>query len=575
DLQPALSSYRKVIEMDPNYPNKDAALYNIGFLSSEIKRIEIANNMDTYLQSNNRSADRPLNTMHKESDFYESLACYQEIVSNYPASPYLDESIYRLGLLNFIIGTDAPNSDRYYALAVNYFDQLIDKPGSQFRYDAIYQRGWVRLNSSAEEDLKLALADFLTILNAVESGNIKDPLVAEDYKDDAVNNIAYCLIALDGTDFRSRSKGIAELQRIFAGYQNQDVIQRVIDSATQKKFDLAASMQAIDFMQLKINLSPLALENPVLLDSILTLYHTDSYQLREGDNLDQIRQDIYQTMIRDYDHKSAWYEANKAKDITKQLAIVEKAYTQRGIRLYNNFMNQPSQENLLAYLQHTNEFDGFVQLHGSSYADWKKDVDRNVTVFSTYLADRYKNEETYIEAIHQLHSFNDKYPEDEDFFNNEGLALGYAQSMYDMISPKFADGTAPTGEKIPKSDDEAFSYFANVAMRFIDVSNLERFRSDANIIRANQITLGLADIQYNRNKYPEAAALYSKALEYEDILDNRTKRDIYLKLANMSVQNRDYPDAENWFRKALPLALNDDDRLSINNDIKFQIQSNF
>lgn len=575
DLQPALASYRKVIELDPEYPNKDAALYNIGFLSSELKRIEIANNYDAFLQSGNRAADRPANTMHKESDFYEALSSYQAIVSNFPNSQYYDESIYRLGLLNFVIGTDAQDSQRYYALAINYFDQLIDKPGSQFRYDAIYQRGWVRLNSSADDDLKLALADFLTILNAVESGNIKDPLLAEDYKDDAVNNIAYCLIALDGTDFRSRSKGVAELQRIFAGFQNAEVMKRVIDSATQKKFDLAASMQAIDFMQLKINIAPLSLENPVLLDSILTLYYADSYQLREGDNLDQIRLDIFKTMISDYSINSEWYSANKDKDITKQLGIVDKAYTQLGIRLHNNFMNQPTKENLLAYLDHTNEFDRFVQLHGSGYEAWRKESDRNVTVFYTYLADRFKDEQSYIEAIRQLHAFNDKYPEDDDFFNNEGLALNYAQTMYDMISPKFVDGTAPVGQDLPKTDDEAFSLFSAAALRFIDVSNQERYRSDANVLRANQINLGLADIQYNRGKYTDAAVLYTKALEYESRLDNRTKRDIYLKMADMAVKDRKYLDAESWFRKALPLALNDEDRLSITNDIRFQIQSNF
>ncbi|HCM14745.1 MAG TPA: hypothetical protein DHW79_02135, partial [Candidatus Cloacimonas sp.] len=211
----------------------------------------------------------PANSLYSEANFSEAQAALQEIVRDFPDSKVYEESVYRLGLLNFSFSTDSDNPELYRNRAIGYFDEIVANHDSPLYYDALYQRGWVRLNSFAEEDLRVAMNDFMELLQATDSGLIADEQLAQDYRSDAVDNIAYCLIALDGTDFTSRSRGVAELQRVFDGYSNDQIVHLVLDRTTQLKLDMNASLQAVDFLQFKIDSAPMALINPVLQDSIL------------------------------------------------------------------------------------------------------------------------------------------------------------------------------------------------------------------------------------------------------------------------------------------------------------------
>jgi len=186
-----LESYRKVVQLDPNNVNIDAALYNIGFISSQLSHQKIDSNKSRFYEINRTALALDEASKYKESDFAEAISSYQRIIDNYKTSPYYDESLYRLGILYYYIATDADQPQRYYALATNCFNEIINSPNSKYKYDAIYQRGWLRLNSFQEEDFKLALNDFLTLLNAVESGQISDPIIANEYRDDAIDNIAF------------------------------------------------------------------------------------------------------------------------------------------------------------------------------------------------------------------------------------------------------------------------------------------------------------------------------------------------------------------------------------------------
>jgi len=430
----ALESYRKVVQIDPAFIDIDAALYNIGFISSQLKHQQIDASKSRFYELNRAALSLDDASRYQQADFAEALNSYQRIIDNYKDSPYYDESLYRLGILNYYLATDADQPARYYAIAANCFNEIIDKPNSKYKYDAIYQRGWLRLNSTEEADLKLAMADFLTLLNAVENGQITDPVLMQDYRDDAVNNIAYCLIAMDGMDFSNKSKGVQELQNMFAGYSNQEVIRRVVDKAASNKFDLSASMQAVDYMWLKINMNPLALENPSLVDSILHIYSGSRRDLREGQEFDQMTQDMYQNIITNYGKESPWYAANKDKAITNQLAIVKNAYDKRGIRLYNEFLADPTNEaKMIAYQQHMDQFGSFVELHGDGLAAWQKDYEKVTLVLSTTLAERSNLVKNYLLAINNLHSYNAKYPGNEDFYLHEGLSYTYTLNIYRLL----------------------------------------------------------------------------------------------------------------------------------------------
>lgn len=568
----ALNSYRQVVQHDPNFIYKDAALYNIGFISSQLKRNQIDINKDRFYELNSTALTLDPSSKYKYSDFAEAITSYQEIVDNYKSSPYYDESLYRLGVLNYYLATDADEPARFYALATNYFDEIIANPESKYRYDAIYQRGWLRLNTANDEDLKLAMADFLYLLTAIENNQITDPMLIQDYHDDAVKNIAYCLIALDGLDFSSQAKGVSELEQVFAGYSNKQIIARVLDQAAKNKFDLDASLQGADFIWLKINMNPLALENPSLLDSILYIYAREARNLREGQDFNQARQDIYLNLIANYGKDSDWYNANKEKNVAPQLEVVKKAFVERGKRLYIEFSEAPSEERLAAYQRHQDIFGNFTELHGDKFAEWQRDNDKSVLTLYTVLAERSNTPLNYSKAITQLHEYNAKYPDDEDFFLHEGLSYTYSNNMFNLLKNSFAEEGFVPQEGLPASEDQLFTMLSDNSVRFIDVMKQEKYRTETRDKESVSILLQLADIQYDRLKYPEASALYLKALENESIIDARSKFNVYGKLATMSQSLSHFADSEKYFRKAYEFAQSPAERESLTQSILAQIQ---
>ena len=572
----ALESYRKVVQLDPGNVNMAATLYNIGFISSQLSYQRIDTNKSRFYEIHKEALTLDDASRYKESDFAEAISSYQKIVDNYTTSPYYEESLYRLGILYYFIATDADQPQRYYAIATNYFDTIINKPDSKYKYDAIYQRGWLRLNSYQEQDLKLAMNDFLTLLNAVDSGQISDPVVAKDYRDDAVDNIAFCLIALDGTDFNSYAKGVQEIQNLVNTYKNPEVINRIVDKATINKLDLASTLQAVDFIWLKINMNPLAIENPALVDSILKLYAGAKYELREGKNFDQISQELYQNIITNYGKNSAWYAANKNNDrIAPQLAVINNAFEKRANFLYNEFLDDPVNESkLLAYNQHIEQYADFPELQGANYATWKAQTDKTNLLLVNKLAESSNLPKYYLSAIRNLQEFNAKYPQDEDYFLNEGLIYTYSYNVYNLMKDLYGDGFQPE-PALPANADELFAMFQSNSQRFIGVLRSDAYKNPEREKQAVDILLSLADIQYDRGKMPEAKALYLSALENESLIPNGTKFTVYGKLALIADSEKNYAQAEAYYRSALTYASTPAERETITSNILYQIQNSY
>ncbi len=571
DPAPALVDFQRAASLDPDFPNRDLALYNVAVISSELKRNEIDQNKIAFRQTARPDAIPPAASLYSEANFRQTLQALEEIIQNYPESQIHEESIYRLGLLYFRFADDSQDPDHYHALAIEQFDRIIESPQSPLYYEALYQRGWVRLNSFDEDDLMQAMDDNIAILKAIENSEISDPQLAADYQADAIDNIAYCLIALDGTNFHAQSRGVDEIYNVFGDYKDEYVIQQVIDKALENKLNMGVSVQAIDYMRLRLEHNPLALENPTLLDSMLVLYHNSGQRLREGENLDQITQSIYQELIDDYSPETNWYSANREHDIRPQMLIVDNAYEQRGIRLLNIFAANINRDNLSAYADHSRRYDAFARYHSPDYLAFSAASDSLLVNAYAVLADRTDDISDYLIAIEKLYDFNEDHPTNSQFYDNEELAMNYSRNIYAQVSESLADLSEDGSSRI----DEAFDFLKNSAERFILVSNNELHSSPQRRAKALDIILLMGDIQMGRRHLDDAAAYYTRALEQEELLSNADKRDSYLKLAEISMQQNRHSDAESWLRLALPLADSQQEQANINQDILVQIQSSF
>ncbi|MDD3102609.1 MAG: hypothetical protein PHY24_00160 [Candidatus Cloacimonetes bacterium] len=571
DLRPAMASYRKAIALDPNLPERDLALYNLAFISSDLKRVEIDQNKINFLATAREDDNPPANSLYSEANFRETLDALNEIVNNYPSSQTYEEAVYRLGLLYFSFADDSDTPVQYRAMAIDQFDQIVAIPDSPLYYDALYQRGWVRLNSFDENELTLAMNDFIEILKATDSGKISDPQLVSDYRTDAIDNIAYCLIALDGTDFNTLSRGVEVVSQVFEDYQNEEVIRQVVDKAAQHKVDMGVSIQAADFLQYRIRTNPLALINPILQDSILVLYHNSGQRLREGQNLDQITQGLYLKIIQDYNQDSDWYAANRNKDISRQMKIVENAYEQRRLRLYNNYARQVTPENLTAYQEYMQSYDAFARLHLEDYASFRSSADSTMTNNYIVLADQTQSVENYVNAINMIYNFNENHPNNTQFFELEQRAMNYARNVYASMMESLGE----VAEESPIGQTQTYDFLKNSADRFILVCNNELYSNPERQREALSIQLLLADIQMDNENYPEAMQLYTQVLQKQELLSDTDKYETYLKLANISITQGMDNEGEQWLRQALPLATSTEEEASIKQDILVQIQTSF
>lgn len=573
DMRPALQSYITALQLDPQLPERDLALYNIAFISSELKREEIDNNKIAYSISATYSSTPPANSLYSEENFKQTLDALKEIVRDFPESRMHDEAIYRLGLLNFKFAEDSQDPVHYRDIAIGYFNRLLENPDGNFYYDAIYQRGWVRMNSYQEEDLRAAVDDFLSLLRAIEQGKISDPDVVQDYRKDAVNNIGYCLAAIDGTDWAREARGIAELRRIFDDFHDPELINQMLDRAAGNKYKMSAMAQVADFLRFRVEHNPLYLQNPSYLDSMLVLYANSTTDLRDGLTVSQLRRSIYGELTSKYNHKSAWYEYNKDKNIRPQLEIVNRAYHELSISLFNDFVRERNRSTMQNYMAHMEEYSDFAKGCDLNFDKFSAEKDSIYVELYAALAERTMEIPDLIEASQKIREYNKKYPQDSSYFNNEQRAFYFDRNLYDSLVEALAQPGFSPQEGIPATSEAAFEYLKNATNAHIAVLSEERFASPQNYRTIAALIMDLAIIQREAEKKEAAIAFYTQALQYDEYLDNIGKRDLYLSLALLNSEIKNYNESETWFRKALPYAEDKEEKGRIENDILVQIQN--
>ncbi len=563
DIKPtALEYYRKVLDADPAFYMKDAVLYNIGFYSSYLLKGQIEEQKDQFWRDNPTALTRPDNLMETEAYYRESLAAYTELINAHSNSPYYDETMYRLGSLYFDIGSDASEPVKFYAIArEKYFNPLIEDENSRYRYEAMYQRGWTYLNSNDEESLFNALGDFMTLLTAIEDGKITDPVLVADYTDASVSNIAYALIAVDGSDYDQPAKGAAYVETRMKDFINYKLIQSIIDEAIKMKNDLSAPMHVTDFMFTRMNLEPLSVQNPIRLKEILQIYYQNQRLLRDNADIRNVQLATYEKVKSMFNHESEWFNANKDKEISEQLAFIKEAYDFLEVRLNNNFVENPNVEAFEAYQKHIDDYIAFAQLQAGAYEAWKQGRMLNLTILSRMMAETSNDPALHFNAVNRLHAFNAMYPDNSDYFVNEALSYQLIEHVFDNLAdPLFAMAAAFPEKNLPADQDSLFATYKAAVERYSSVLISERHKTQQNIETYIALKLRVADIEMSNGDYPAASKTLQSTFVVEEELPGVNKRDLYIRLAELADVNADRAASETWYRKAQEYALNAQDR---------------
>lgn len=558
----SLDYYRKVLEADPKFYMRDAALYNIAFFSSYLLKDRIETLKDDFWVKNPKALTRPAELLETEQYYAEAIAAYTELIENHPFSSYKNEAMYRMGLLYFAIGSDAAEPVTYYKIArEKYFDHLVNDPNNPYRYEAMYQRGWTYLNSNDEESMYNALGDFMTLLAAIEDKKITDPVLIADYTDASISNIAYALIAVDGSDYDQPAKGAAYIVKRKDEFLNYVVINSVIDEAIRMKRELSAPMHVTDFMFARMNLEPLSVDNPLRLKEILNTYYANQRVLRDNADIRDLQFSTYMKVLDLYHHDSDWLKANRDKDINAQLSFIKEAYDFMETRLNNSFLASPSKAAYDAYQKLLDDYSQYPQLFSEGFEEWKMGRLNNVNILARVLAEHTNDPLQYWYVINKLYAFNDAYPSNSEYFVNEALAYQMNEMLYETMADSLitlASGTNQQG--VPASVDSLFASYKNAVERYSSVLVSEQFKNSQRIETYIGIKLKLADIQIAKRDYLAASLTYQSVFHIESELTPAYKRDLYIKLAELADINKDRIASESWYRKAMEFALNNNDR---------------
>jgi len=595
----ALSLYRGVLQSNPDFYLKEFALYNVAYLSSEVQRNAHEKRVADWQELN---PNRPRGDAQKmkESDFREAITSYRAILEDYPTSPLYDEAAYRLANLYFLVGTDAERPIEWYDRANELYSQLADKADSPYRYEALFQRAFVNMNISTEASLESALQDFVTILNAVDGERITPESTAEELKLNSLDQIAYCLVALDGADLTGQSRGLEAINTYLGGYEDEDVILYVMDKAFENKRDMKLTRQSIDFLEYRMRRDPTALVNPSLVDSIVVLFYSSDTTLRPGEDRDAIRRDKYARMTNQYAKDSVWYDKNiRGKDlgyaeIAKQLASVRNAYRQTQIVLYEKVRTGLTEEAYQEYRAHTNKFIAYRELfspevygaydelleqlynaepaeYDADYAAWRLNAEKEDLRLLAHLADATPSDYAYRRVYDRMIGFNQAYlaPTDPEYFKNEELAYSYALSREEMLRDQLQ------GQEL----EALYTYQQNATDRYIRA--LRATGQEDKIRQADLLVLDMAHNAFNKDRYAEAKTRYLDLLENYPNLSNSAKYDIYINLAFIAQDDESlgqlerYLAAEQYARQAMDYTTDATKLAKADQMVKLQIQNSY
>ncbi len=577
----ALAYYRLVLETAPEYHLRDYVLYNIGYIGSEYQRNLIDNRLNKARETDPRLPRTDSVYKYHAEDFQESLAAFRELTqeARWQDSPLYDEALYRLGVLYFILGLDATDPIVYYDEARRLFGLLANSPDSKYHYEAIYQRGWLNMNQSDEPSLNEAVDDFVFLIEAVDGKLIQDQSVADDYKSSSVENIGICLATLDGSEFKAPAKGIARFNTAMGDYPHLEIKTRILDKAAQIKAEMPAPLQAIDFLELRLALSPLDLQNPAVLDSIITLYHTPMLEFRTETDLTRIKAEYYQRIIGLYNTGSDWQRHNLDNQdvsqpaVQKQLQVIRKAFEQTRIILFNAMISTADKAAIKAYRDHMDSYRPRRELFGESYGQWIADIDRDEVGALASIAEKNGKTEDLFQAVQGLWDYDDKYPANPSYYDYEGTAYVFVDRIYEGMTASFNDSLYIPPQNLPANRDSLYQFYRDASTRFFSVLSMPEYASEKTSQTAVTVTMKLSRIQIDQGLLAEAKASFRDLLKLETSLGRNINRDIYLSLADIAQKENNLAEAEAAYRNALKYASDKKDQDAINHEIRMQIQT--
>jgi len=494
ELDITINYYKKVLDLEPDYADKDVVLYNIGYFSFLKEKYERDNER---LKNLEKVINWPDELRLSEEKLSTTINAYTELMNNYPKSVYYVESIYRLGTVYFEIALDSSNPLEIYPKAIYYFDIVANTPDHKLHDYGLFQRGWTYFSNG---DFDLAIADFSSLLDkiVVDSQDVKKAY----FEADAIENIAFSLIEKDGTDFEQQSKAADQAKLLLKNFVNEEYSKKVIHEAINLKLKYSAPMQAIDLYNVYLELYPLSTNCPSIVDSIMNVYKR--YPNRTRDNKDAKDMIILEMerIVKTYTPDSEWYIENKNKDISNELLVIRDAFEFIEPRYSNNFSKNQTEENYITYNKLVDNYNNFEEFQDQTGLVNIKAMRRKSVNMGFNLSLSRKDPSLYYTVTRSIDDYIQDYPDHEDlntlqeekFYANEQIYLLLKDSILDSV---YVD----TLRNLTLNKDSLDTLYIDATKEFEELLLTEGYENDKKDSELIRIIYQRADIYYNRAEY--------------------------------------------------------------------------
>ena len=531
------NNYSKVLELNPDYPQKDIILYNLAYYKNQILDFEIANLKEEKMK------DEDYFYQPRPVEVTKTVAKYDEVIKNYlelskdVTSKYQIESMLRLAKLYWDIAVDADDTEKYITYSIKIYDQIYSIGNRDQKYEALFQRAWHKM---ALQKYSEALADLELLL-------VNKDLFTEYQQNKysaAEDIIVYSLNAID-VNPEEETKSYTYVENKLYTLYDEETADNVFQKLLDKKRVFDEYEQIIKLYDAKRKIDPYAIDNPLYIDSIIVTMSFYSVEL--GDSLDARGEREYLKAIEKYGYGSDWYEYNKTNDLAPFVKVVQKGLDDMIIPdLYNKVIENPTLENIENFSQVIDEY--------AKYVGFDEEIrQKNLTIYeknSISASVKYvitkQDTSAYNYGIDQVYSFIENNPDSEIRKDLEQNGYSWAYNITVITDTTKFDSLQFTEQQIEDKKNNSKRQYINIADRYYDFLASSDIPNKDETMHSLLFYRGMAKYRMGNNEGAKEDFLACNDLDISD----EFKEGIFRNLAEIYKEDGDLDASIEYYAKA-------------------------
>lgn len=529
--------YKTVLELDPNFSEKDVVIYNLAYHKSLIIDKQIGDIKDELMKDPGYFVKEKPNSVIKDTEKYSEVIKYYLVLMKDKDSSYQIEAMFRLAKLYFDIAVDSNETALYIENAIKIYGQIYELGNTNQKMEALFESAWHKMSIGKHLE---AIQDIQTLMAQKSQFNEEQ---ANKY-DTSGEIIAYSLNSLDGDDTAEYNSSQFVANDLFSNF-DEETANSIFNKLIYRKqlFDLYKDIVSLYNARSLVN--PNAITNPAYIDSIIVTL--GSYSVEIGDSLNVWGEREYRRAYDRYGFNSEWYEYNKDKDIAPYVKVIQKGLDDFIIPgVYKEMVANPSLENITKFSKIVGDYADYKGFNEEIRAKKMSLYDSNTVGALTAYVIQNPDTTSYRMGIKEVYKYIDRNPNIKDRKDLEQNAYRWALSITVITDSIKTDSLLYSPIEQENIKNKARTEYLEIADRFYNYLATSDFPDKDDTIHRLLYYRGLRKFQTGDNEGARADFLACDSLNISD----EFKEGIYRNLADIYKEKGDYDTSTEYFAKA-------------------------